>query len=394
MGYYTEYLDQQLNFEQLSKLRKKQLQIISKLRKRDVLVYAADHNKAQAPISISYEDLVPLNDQISNLKQDDLDFIIETPGGIGEIAESIIRTLRERFGNLGVIIPGSAMSAGTIIAMSGDEILMHRHQSSLGPIDAQLLQNGKQFSAHAFLEGIEKIKTEAKKDGLNHAYIPILQVISPGEIEHARNAQDFSHDVVTECLMKYKFRDWNTHSSSGKPVTEQDKVERAQQIAKVLCDHGRWKTHGRRIRLSDLESMRLKVTDYSRDMPELCEAIERYYALLHITFSRTDIYKIYETPTAQILKSQRTIQQAQPQQAQPQTAAPATKNMIAELDINCKCGIKSKIQANLGVAQPLTEGKLAYPPDDRFKCPGCGRQNDLTKIRAQIEKESGKKIII
>lgn len=375
-----------LDFNQMSKLRKEQLKKIGELRERSVLVYAADLNKQQAPISISNEDLTPLNDQISNLSGSDLDLIVETPGGAGEIAESIVRSLHDQFDNLGVIIPGSAMSAGTIIAMSGDEILMHRHQSSLGPIDAQLLQNGKRFSAHAFLEGIENIKDEVQKNGLNRAYIPILQSISPGEIEHAKNAQAFSRSLVTDWLARYKFRHWTTHASTGEAVTEGDKKRRAKEIAAALCDHGHWKMHARRVRLDDLESLRLKVTDYSQNMPELCEAIERYYVLLHMTLTGTSIYKLYETPTSQILKHHIAAQMPPP-------AASPAKQDSATLNIRCPCGTESVVQANLAADQPVANGRHAYPNDDQFKCPNCGKQHDLSNARMQIEAQSGKKVV-
>lgn len=387
MGYYAEYLDMKLDFDQLSKLRKAQLEKIGELRSRNVLVYAADLNKAQAPISIGYEDLTPLNDQISNLSGGDLDLIIETPGGAGEIAESIVRSLHDQFDSLGVIIPGSAMSAGTIIAMSGDEILMHRHQSALGPIDAQLFQNGKQFSAHAFLKGIENIKKEVQESGLNRAYIPILQNISPGEIEHAKNAQGFARSLVTDWLARYKFRHWTTHSSTCEPVTPDEKKLRAKEIAAALCDHGYWKTHGRRVRLDDLETLRLKVTDYSQGMSDLCEAIERYHVLLHMTLRITNIYKLYETPTSQIMKH---YVAGQPQ---PPLPPPTSHNMFAELSVPCPCGAESVIQANLEVDQPLAEGRHAYPKDDRFKCPNCGQQHDLTNARMEIEAQSGKMVV-
>jgi len=69
------------------------------------------------------------------------------------------------------------------MAMSVDEILMGP-ASALGPIDAQMSWQGKRFSADALLEGLEKIKEEVAGSGiLNKAYIPILQGISPGEIQ-------------------------------------------------------------------------------------------------------------------------------------------------------------------------------------------------------------------
>jgi len=67
VGFYSEYLDQNLNFQQLTAERKNQLSRISEIRERDVLVFAADLNKGHAPVSISYPDLLPIQDQLANL---------------------------------------------------------------------------------------------------------------------------------------------------------------------------------------------------------------------------------------------------------------------------------------------------------------------------------------
>ena len=121
------------------------------------MVFAADLNKETNLISISYVDILPISDQLANLKGTRLDLILETPGGSGEIAEDIVRLLRKKYQDISVIIPGWAKSAGTLIAMAADEILMGT-ASALGPIDAQLMWQGKRFSADAFLEGMNKIK--------------------------------------------------------------------------------------------------------------------------------------------------------------------------------------------------------------------------------------------
>ncbi|MCH7477289.1 MAG: hypothetical protein IIA14_04210 [SAR324 cluster bacterium] len=76
-------------------------------------------------------------------------------GGSGEVAEDIIRTLRDRYDDLAVIVPGWAKSAATIMAMAGNEILMSS-TSAVGPIDAQLSWQGKNFSADALLEGMDQ----------------------------------------------------------------------------------------------------------------------------------------------------------------------------------------------------------------------------------------------
>jgi hypothetical protein len=51
--------------------------------------------------------------------------------------------------------------------------------------------------------------------------------------------------------------------------------------------------------MSDLEKMKLLITDYTKDK-KLSEAIDRYYTLLRMTFDMTGIYKIFETSEFQI----------------------------------------------------------------------------------------------
>jgi Serine dehydrogenase proteinase len=386
MGIYGDYLDRQLGFPELTAERKKQLERISMLRGgRDVLVFAADLNKGNAPISIGYSDLLPIDDQLSNLSGKAIDVILETPGGAGEIAEDVVRLLHGKYEDVGVIIPGCAKSAGTIMAMAADEILMEP-VSSLGPIDAQLFWQGKVFSADALIEGMEKIKQEVEKTGvLNKAYIPVLQGISPGELQSAENALEFAKVLVTDWLARYKFKNWTQHASTGKPVSEKEKKSRANEIATALCNHRRWKTHGRSIKLSDLEEMRLKITDYSK-MPDLADAIRRYYTLLQMTFS-TNIYKVFETPKSQIYRFM------SPQVAPPQGPYPAEAE-VAILEIPCgKCGTKSKVQANLNRNQPLQAGCLPFPADNRFPCPTCGAVTDLSDARRQIEAQSKKPVV-
>ncbi len=383
MGAYSEYLNKQLDFQGITDERKKQLGIISKLRgDRDILVYAADLNKRTDLISINYSDLLPISDQLSNLTGKKIDLIIETPGGSGEVAEDIVKLLHDKYDDVGIIIPGWAKSAGTIIAMSGNEILMGSI-SALGPIDAQLTWQGKHFSAHALLEGLKKIKKEIEDTGvLNKAYIPILQGISPGEIENAENALGFAEELVEKWLIEYKFKNWNVHSGNKKTVTLKEKKERAKEIAAKLCDHGYWKTHARSIKLKNLEEMKVKIIDYTQDSP-LNDAIMRYYTLLQMTFG-TNIYKVFETQNSQIYRFMA--------QGIPQPNPVSAKNVI--IDFVChKCKKHSKIQANLEGNQPLQQGCSEFPKDNKYKCPHCQTENNLFKLRRQIEAQTKKTII-
>lgn len=389
MGFFSEYLDKNLQFPQLVAEGKKQLKRISELRgDRDILVYAADLNKSNVGplISINYDDLVAISDQLSNLNGSAIDLVLETPGGSGEVAEDIVRLLRSKYSDIGIIVPGYAKSAGTIIAMAGDEILMGPG-SSLGPIDAQLFWMGKVFSAGELIDGIERIKNETTQTGgLNKAFVPMLQNISPGELQRARNAQEFSKKLVADWLVQYKFRNWTTHSSTGLAVSAEDRKARAEAIADKLCDHSYWLTHGRSIKIEDLEKMRLTVTDYSKT-PDLAEAIRRYYAILKILFD-SNLYKVYETTSSQIHRF--AIPQVPGALSGPQiTGMPGGRlpdSAVGEIKVGCgKCKSEWAIQANLGKPQPMKPGNLPFPSNSIFKCPKCQTEHNLSGLRRQLE---------
>jgi hypothetical protein len=386
MGVYSEYLGQQLSFDQLSSERKKQLERISQLRGRGIIVYASDiSGKNNSPNSIDHSDILPFSDQLSVLTGNEVDILIQTPGGLAEVVEDLVKLVRSRFERVGVIVPGAAYSAGTIFTMAADEILMCP-TSSLGPIDAQIMSNGKRFSADAFLEGIKKIKDEAATTGkLNIAYIPILQSISPGEIQHCENAQALSRTLVTNWLKQYKFKFWDKHSSNGNDVTDADKERRAEEIASALCNQGRWLTHGRSIKLQDLKDLRLQITDYSEDA-DLNDAITRYFTLLQMSLE-TNLYKIYETSTSQIYRSQN-VALPQPAGGMPMIPNPLMVEFVCE-----KCKTKQAIQINLGQEVPLTEGAVLFPENNIYKCKGCNTESNLLGLRQQIEAQFGKKIV-
>ncbi|MEA1887427.1 MAG: Clp protease ClpP [Bacteroidota bacterium] len=329
---------------------------------------------------------MPFKDQVNQVKGDSIDIILETPGGLAEIVEDMVHLLRKKFQKVSIIIPGTAKSAGTIFTMAADEILMGS-TSALGPIDAQILHNGKRFSADAFLDGLDEIKKEVQASGkLNAAYIPILQSISPAEIQHSKNAQDFSKTLVKKWLSEYKFRTWEKHSSTSKPVTKKEKQTRADTIATALCKHSKWLTHGKSIRLDDLEELRLRITNYESH-PTLCDAIERYYTLLQMTFDMTGIYKLYETISSQIYTF--TQQDASIQRK------PGQKDLdTALIDFKCpKCKVITKIQAAFKKGIPLQKNVVPFPKDNIFICPNCGTKTPLTPLRLDIESKTGKKII-
>jgi hypothetical protein len=137
--------------------------------------------------------------------------------------------------------------------------------------------------------------------------------------------------------------------------------------------------------MTDLEQLRLRITDYSKTS-DLADAIGRYFALLRLTFDSTSIYKVFETPKSQIYRFLGVVQQV---------AAPAPGGAnIATIQIQCsKCKQTSQIQANLDESSPIREGALPFPADNKFTCPQCGSLIDLTDARRQIEVQSKKRVV-
>jgi len=376
----------------LDQERKKVLKRISDARGgRDIIVYGADLAQRQgANNGIEYLDILPFHDQLASLpnKTREIDIIIETPGGLAEVAEQMVKMVRSRYDRVGMIVPGWAKSAGTIFVMAGDEILMGE-TSALGPIDPQIIRQGKSWSANAFIDGLDKIKEEVKKTGLNPAYYPILQAISPGEIQACQNAKEFSQKLVRNWLVEYKFKYWKQHETRGTPVGIDEKQEQAAKVAAALSDHATWLTHGRSIGIDELTKIGLKITDYSV-MGGLGEAINRYYALLRLTFE-SPVYKIYETPFSQV-KKMVIAPGAVPQAAGLDQVGPGTPSALVKF--GCRCGKELITQLNFVPGMPLTPGAVAFPLDtNKVICPHCRDENDLTAQRKLVEQKTGKPAI-
>jgi ClpP class serine protease len=70
-------------------------------------------------------------------REQPIDVILHTPGGLAIAALQIARALRAHPGRVSVFVPHFAMSGGTLIALGADEIVMSEH-AMLGPIDPQI----------------------------------------------------------------------------------------------------------------------------------------------------------------------------------------------------------------------------------------------------------------
>ncbi len=123
-------------------VRRKYLELLNKHTKRNTILYATSWtirgNTSPELITINNEDIQGFMTVISGMKGDDLDIILHSPGGSPTATEALVDYLRSKFNHIRIIIPQAAMSAGTMLACSADEIIMGKH-SSLGPTDPQMI---------------------------------------------------------------------------------------------------------------------------------------------------------------------------------------------------------------------------------------------------------------
>ena len=80
----------------------------------------------------------PFSDLTRTVSGRSIDVLIHSPGGMAEAAERIVHLLRARFDSVRFIIPHTAFSAATMLAMSADELVLD-DTSALGPIDPQII---------------------------------------------------------------------------------------------------------------------------------------------------------------------------------------------------------------------------------------------------------------
>ena len=213
-------------------------------------------------------------------KTDNLAFLLHTPGGVAEVVEQMVSIVRHHYKEVWYVVPDMAMSAGTILCMSGDKIFMD-YSSALGPIDPQVPNSeGYLVPALGYLDQVERMIKKSEDGNLTDAEFAILQNQDLATLRRYEQARDLSVSLLKDWLVRYKFKDWDKHSSTGADVTEEEKIARATEIAEALSDHRRWHSHGRMIGVRTLtEGLRLKIEDYTDDT-ELTQVIRQYSDLL------------------------------------------------------------------------------------------------------------------
>lgn len=227
-------------------------------------------------------------------RKDSISVILDTPGGIVEIVERMVATLRSNYQEVTVIVPDRAMSAGTIFALSADRIMMD-YFSCLGPIDPQIEKDDRLVPALSYLNQFERLNKKAEDGKLTAAEYALLSKLDLGELYQFEQARELSVELLVKWLSNYKFKSWNKTETRGMEVTEEMKRKRAQEIAGLLNETARWHSHARGIDVGTLrDEVGLRIDDLA-DAPKVHGFIRPYFDLLKDYMDRQEIYSFVHT---------------------------------------------------------------------------------------------------
>ncbi|MFZ2448560.1 MAG: hypothetical protein WAW37_19540 [Syntrophobacteraceae bacterium] len=354
-------------------------------------IFATDMVKRIPGSELMQEDYYTICDILANVDSDNLDILLETPGGSGSTAEDIVKFIRSKFKEVNFVIPGEAKSAGTILALSGNEIIMPS-TGSLGPIDAQVQVGRSRISAFDYVEWVDEKRKEAIKLGkLNPVDAIMIAQISPGEYRGIFHALKYAEDLVKEWLPQYKFKNWTESETRKIPITEEMKQERAREIAEALTQHSSWRDHGRSIKRDDLELVvKLKVK-HTEAIPGLDEVVRRLHVAIRLLFGSSQIFKMFFTADHKIFR------QAASAEIKP-THLPMPDIKVGNINAKCeKCGKIHKFYVKFQKDRKIDEeqrkkGFRPLPKDGVVIC-GCGFNINLTGVRNELELGAGKKVV-
>jgi hypothetical protein len=276
-------------------IRRKYLKKLSKTTGRNVIVYYSGWLQkpgieiigvSHSLVGIEDNDKIGFMTTIHKLdRSKGLDLVLHTPGGEMAVTESIVDYLRSMFNNdIRAIVPQIAMSGGTMIACACKCIIMGS-QSSLGPIDPQIMG----LPAHGILEEFEEAKKECLGDPSKiPLWQPIIARYSPTLIGECKKAIDWAEEMVKIWL------------SSGMLKEKENADELINSIIKELGSHALTKSHSRHLSAKKCKDMGLNI-EFMEDNQLLQEAIlSVHHACIH-TLTHTAAIKIIENQNGKAL---------------------------------------------------------------------------------------------
>ncbi len=130
-----------------------------------------------------------------------LHLLLASPGGDGETAIRIVRSLQARCTELTVVLPDMAKSAATILSLGADR-LVFGPGGDLGPVDPQMrYPNGTLASAKELVEAVDEAERRITANPETYPlFANLLAEVTMIMVEQARFALARSGALVREAL--------------------------------------------------------------------------------------------------------------------------------------------------------------------------------------------------
>jgi ATP-dependent protease ClpP protease subunit len=234
---------------------------------------------------IDRDDLLGIVDLLHRVQAGaDLDLLLHTPGGDIDAAEKLILTIRNTVGTatLRIVVPDFAKSAGTMMAVGADRIVMS-DTSELGPIDPQVaLQDGKGnriwHSVQHYLDAYQAASDALK---VNPSDVPaqiMLGKLDPATIKKFESLRDRARRIAEDQLKLGMFRNGGNNTKT----------------ASELINTKKWLSHGQMISWQDAKDPSLElVVDYLAPRSDEWQQIWHLYCLQRLAVN--DTQKLFES---------------------------------------------------------------------------------------------------
>ncbi len=235
-------------WEASNALRYLRQQMIRKIQKgqRRLICYVSGVDAEVAP-----EDTVGFAELLHSVPQgSEVDLLLHTNGGDIDASEKLMAMVRSRTGtaNVRVIVPDAAKSAGTLIAIGADKIVMS-DTSELGPIDPQFsFDDGRgnviQHSVLTYLEAYVEHTAALRRNPQDEVARLMLGKLNPATVRKLELVKKRAREVAEKHMRRWMFRKQPGNFT---------------QIASDLMNTDLWPSHGQMISWQDAVRMGLLI---------------------------------------------------------------------------------------------------------------------------------------
>lgn len=276
---------QKIIYTELLFFRKDKMEDLYKYTNRNVICYYSTWLQGNTAnpnpeVMINDNDINGFMNAVSQLdKNKGLDLILHTPGGVVTATESIVSYLRKVFnGDIRVIVPHLAMSAGTMIACSSREIIMGK-ESSLGPVDPQYRNVPAQGVLKEFEEAMKQTTSSPNRSLI---WKEIIGQYRPTFLGECENVVKLSKDLVREWLETCMFK------------KSKNKDKKIKKIIDELASHDASKVHDRHYDYIKCKNLGLKVKMLESDSILQDKVLSIYHSYVLSTYTLSNSIKFIE----------------------------------------------------------------------------------------------------